>query len=185
MRTKLALVVLLLAALLVPLGAAAQTAGSEESRIATREKLRAVLNDMGPKIGVTFRQSDRQPFNFSAAMTGLANSESLEIVAGVTANETLVFLTYPHYAGGYINVDKVRDTPGLMRQMLKFNHSSFFFWGMDDAGDFFAGYVITLESGFPDEAVRVVLNSIKNVDRMVGQMRPAIDGSGSAGSLKQ
>jgi hypothetical protein len=43
--------------------------------------------------------------------------------------------------------------------------------------DTFAGYTITLESGFPAEAVDTVVRSIPNQDKYVGQLRPMIDGS--------
>ncbi len=153
-------------------------ASSEEARVATREKLRRVLDDFGPRINVAFKQSERQPFNFTGTLTqGLTNSASLEIVIGVTARETIGFRIYPHYKNGYINVDKAKDSAALMRQLLQLTDQAFLFWGMDSSGDVFCGYTITLESGFPEEAVRVVLNSIHNMDKFVGDMRPAIDGS--------
>jgi len=98
-------------------------------------------------------------------------------VIGVTPAETISFRIYPHYKGAYINVDKARESLALMRQLLRFSERAFLFWGADASGDVFAGYTFTLESGFPDEAVRVVLSSIKNLDRYIGEMRPALDGS--------
>jgi hypothetical protein len=68
-----------------------------------------------------------------------------------------------------------------MRTMLLFSDHNFLFWGVDDSRDAFAGYTITLESGFPDEAVETVLRSIRNTDQFVGKMRPFIDGSAAAG----
>ena len=41
----------------------------------------------------------------------------------------------------------------------------------------FSGYTLTLESGFPDEAIKIVLESIRNSDKYVGEMRASIDGS--------
>ena len=61
--------------------------------------------------------------------------------------------------------------------MLRYNDDNFFFWGIDDTGDTFAAYTVTLESGFPDAAMDVVIRSIPGQDRFVGEMRPAIDGS--------
>ena len=49
--------------------------------------------------------------------------------------------------------------------------------GADDTGDVLAHFEFTLESGFPNEAIKVVLRSIKLQDQYVGQMRPDIDGS--------
>ena len=64
-----------------------------------------------------------------------------------------------------------------MRQMARFVDNNFMYWGADESGDIFAGFTFTLESGFPDESIRIVLRSIANLDKYVGEMRPAIDGS--------
>ena len=158
-----------------------QQPASEESRIATREKLRKLLESHGTIMNVVFRPSDAEPFFFSGILTqGLANAESFEIVIGVTSADTISFRIYPHYKRAYINVDRARESLALMRQLLRFSERTFLFWGTDSGGDVFAGYTVTLESGFPEEAVRVVLNSIKNLDRYIGEMRPAIDGSTAA-----
>ncbi len=167
----------LLCVVVCPL-AATQQRNNDDSRIATRDKLRKLLQSYGPSMNVVFRQNDAEPFFFSGNLTqGLTNAESFEIVIGVTTADTISFRIYPHYKGAYINVDKVKESPALMRQLLRFSERTFLFWGADSSGDVFAGYTFTLESSFPDEAVRVVLSSIKNLDRYVGEMRPAIDGS--------
>jgi hypothetical protein len=148
------------------------------TRDANREKLRALFETAGPKINVSFRQSDKQPYNFVGVMkTGLKNADALEIVISVSAEETIHFRIFPHYSGAYLNVDKVKSTEGLMRQMVRFSDQNFLFWGADGSGDIFAGYNFTLESGFPEASIRVVLNSIAKLDAFVGQMRPSIDGS--------
>ena len=148
------------------------------TRDANREKLRALFETAGPKINVSFRQSDKQPYNFVGVMkTGLKNADSLEIVISVSAEETIHFRIFPHYSGAYLNVDKVKSTEGLMRQMVRFSDQNFLFWGADGSGDIFAGYNFTLESGFPEASIRVVLSSIAKLDAFVGQMRPSIDGS--------
>jgi len=41
---------------------------------------------------------------------------------------------------------------------------------LDDASDVFAAYSFTLESGFPEEAIKEVLRSIPLVDQSVGEM---------------
>jgi hypothetical protein len=41
----------------------------------------------------------------------------------------------------------------------------------------FCGYTVTLESGFPDDAIVVILRSIRNTDKFVGEMRPFVDGT--------
>ena len=171
----------LLALLSCAVAAAAQTpAEKEAARVATREKLRALLAASGPKktIEIAFRQSDKQPFNFVGVKRGgLTNAEGFEIVVGVSNDDTIGFRIYPYYKGGYVNVDKARNGAGLMRKLLNLSDHNFLFWGADDTGDIFAGYTFTLESGFPDKAIEIVLYSIGPLDQYVGQMRPFIDGT--------
>jgi hypothetical protein len=160
---------------------APQTAQEKQaSRDATREKLRKLLEVAGARkdVNVSFHQSEKQPYNFVGVMsTGLTNTDSLEIVVGVTTNETVGFRIYPHYKGGYVNVDKAKNSPGLMRKLLFLSDRNFLYWGMDESGDVFSGYTFTLESGFPEEAMTIVLRSIRNTDGFVGEMRPMIDGT--------
>lgn len=150
------------------------------ARDATREKLRVLLEKAGARkdIDVTFRASAKQQYNFIGVMkNGLTHSEGLEIVIGVTGSDTIGFRVYPHYKGGYINLDKARDRAGLMRKLLNLSDSAFYFFGADAAGDVFAGYTVTLESGFPEASINIVLASISNIDPFVGEMRPFIDNS--------
>lgn len=148
------------------------------SRLANREKLSKVLDRSGSLLNTTFRRSTKQPFNFVGIMnTGLANSESLEIVIGVTNSETIGFRVYPHYGGGYVNIDKSKNHVGLMRKLLQLSDTGFFYWGTDPSNDVFAGYTFTLESGFPEDALIIVLRSIPNLDKFVGELRPFVDGS--------
>lgn len=156
----------------------APTQQQTNTRDGNREKLRAVLDTAGTKINVSFRQSDKQPYNFVGVMkTGLTNADALEIVISVSAEDTIHFRIFPHYGNAYVNVDKVKSGEALMRQMVRFSDSNFLFWGADSSGDVFAGYNFTLESGFPDASIRVVLASIPKLDNFVGLMRPSIDGS--------
>jgi hypothetical protein len=153
---------------------------SSASRDATREKLRGVLVTAGARkdVNVTFHQSTKNPYNFVGSMeTGLANCDSLEIVISVTKSDTIGFRVYPHYKGGYINLGKAKDMSGLMRRLLYLTDQNFLFWGADDTADVFSGYTFTLESGFPEDAIVIVLRSIHNTDQFVGQLRPFIDGS--------
>jgi len=150
----------------------------DAARDATREKVRAVLTAVGPKINIDFKQSEGYPYNFVGVMRiGLKNADSLEVVISVTATETIHFRIYPHYNGSYINVNKAKDGGELARKMLRFSDTNFLYWGADASYDIFAGYNFTLESGFPEASIRVVLNSIAKLDEYVGQMRPAIDGT--------
>jgi hypothetical protein len=156
----------------------APTQQQTSTRDANREKLRAILNATGPKLNVSFRQSDKQPYNFVGLMkTGLRNADALEIVISVSAEDTIHFRIFPHYHDAYLNIDKVRSSEGLLRQIVRFSDKNFLFWGADNSGDIFAGYNFTLESGFPDASIRVVLNSVAKLDEYVGQMRLAIDDS--------
>ncbi len=159
-----------------PTTTTAPTSQETASRDATREKLRTLLDATGPKINVAFKQSEKQPYNFVGIMsTGLTNADSFEIVISVSGQDTIHFRIYPHYKGAYLNLDKVRDSAGLMRQMVRFSDKNFLFWGADDTFDIFAGYNFTLESGFPDASIRVVLNSIAKLDPFVGEMKSSID----------
>jgi len=183
---KRATLIVLLSLTIFGSAIAAQTTSStplppdkQANRDATREKLRALLADNAVKIlGVPVKQSDKNPYNFSG-MTESAykNVKGFEIVIGVSTDETIGFRIYPRYGAGYINIDKARNPAALMRQMVTLSNHNFLFWGADDTGDVFAGYTITLESGFPDEAIKVILYSVKPLDQYVGQMRANIDGS--------
>src|SRR6266436_9679959 len=102
------------------------TAQQTNTRDANREKLRALFETAGPKINVSFRQSDKQPYNFVGVMkTGLKNADALEIVISVSAEDTIHFRIFPHYGNAYVNVDKVRSTETLLRQMARFSDQNF------------------------------------------------------------
>lgn len=180
MRLRIRTMVLFSLIVALSLPAFAQTPTSESSRDATREKLRALLETAGKRsdVNVTFKQSTKQLYNFVGSMRdNMLNAESLEIVISVTPSDTIGFRVYPHYKGGYINVKKASDSPGLMHKMLTFSDRNFLFWGADSTDDVFCGYTFTLESGFPDNAIVVVLRSIRNTDKFVGELRPFVDGS--------
>jgi hypothetical protein len=152
----------------------------EANRVRTREMLAQLLDKAGPDLKVSFSRSEKQPFNYVGSLkTGLVNADSFEIVISVTANETVGFRIYPHYKNGYINVDKAKNSAGLMKLLLRLSDRAFLFWGADEAGDIFTGYTFTLESGFPEEAISIVLRSIVNSDKFIGEMRPFIDGTGA------
>lgn len=144
----------------------------------TRERLNALLQRVGPDINVSFKPSSKSPFVFTGIMRdGLKNAEQLEIVISVTTKETIGFRIFPHYKGAYINIDKARNSTQLLRKLAQLNDSTFLFWGADDSGDVFTGYTFTLESGFPDKAIEIVLSSIRNSDEFVGQLRSSVDGT--------
>lgn len=159
--------------------ATAQTAQDKETaKAVTREKLRQLLAASGPKKGIEipFRQSEKQPFNFVGVKRGgFTYAGGFEIVVGVSNDNTIGFRIYPYYKDTYINVNKAKNGPELMRKLLNLNDHNFLYWGADDTGDVFAGYTFTLESGFPDKSLDIVLYSIAPLDQYVGQMRPFID----------
>jgi hypothetical protein len=144
----------------------------------TRDRMTTLLARVGPEVKVAFEPSSKNPYVFIGMMReGLKNCDSMEIVIRVTTSDTLAFRIYPHYKGAYVNVDKAKNTMQLLRKIAQLNDSTFLFWGADETGDVFTGYTFTLESGFPDEAIKIVLSSIKNSDQFVGDMRPSIDGT--------
>ncbi len=161
------------------LQAADEAADKEAARKATREHLRKVLAAAAQldDVAVTFQQSEGQPFNFVGIIGDrLKYSDRLEVVIGVTAYETIGIRVYPHYKGGYINVAKAKNGPALMQKMLRLTDRNFLYWGIDESNDVFSGYTITLESGFPEEVVLIVLRSLRNTDGFVGELRADIDG---------
>jgi hypothetical protein len=142
------------------------------NREATREKVRSALRQSGPRIGVSFQQSQANPFNFSGSMTkGLRSSESMEVIVMIGRNDVLTVRVFPHVSGNrYINIDRANNSTGLMRKLLANNAGDFFHWGMDDVYDVFAEFTFTLESGFPEESLDVVLRSVELLDKKVGEM---------------
>jgi len=157
---------------------AQESSETNEAREKTRARLSALLQRVGPEIKVNFQPSTKSQYVFTGMMKdGLTNADSLEIVISVTTKDTIGFRVFPHYKGAYINIDKARNTTQLLRKLVQLNESTFLFWGADDTGDVFTGYTFTLESGFPDEAIKIVLSSIRNSDQFVGEMRASIDGS--------
>lgn len=144
----------------------------DAAREATREKVRSALRQIGPRLGVSFTQSQGNPFNFSASMTdGLTDAESMEIIVMVGKNDVLTVRVFPHVSGNrYINIDRASNSTGLMRKLLANNAGDFFHWGMDDVYDVFAEFTFTLESGFPEESFDVVMRSVELLDKKVGEM---------------
>jgi hypothetical protein len=144
----------------------------------TRERLNALLQRLGPDMNVSFKPSAKSQFVFTGVLRdGLKNADQFEIVISVSTADTIGFRIFPHYKGAYINIDKVKNSPQLLRKLARLNDTTFLFWGADDSGDVFTGYTFTLESGFPDKAIEIVLSSIKNSDQFVGELRPSVDGT--------
>ena len=55
-------------------------------------------------------------------------------------------------------------------RLLHLSAHNFLHWGVDDASHVFAAYAFTLESGFPEEAIKEVLRSIPLVGESVREM---------------
>ena len=150
-------------------------AQGQDTREQTRAKAQEALNSIGSEIGVDFRQSKRNQWIFVGSMTsGLKNAESMEILVSIGDQQTMAVRIYPHWNGGYMNVGRARDSDGLMQQLLRYNDSNFLYWGMDDSKDIFAMFNFTLESGFPRESLEIVLQSIENLDKYVGEIAPMV-----------
>jgi hypothetical protein len=152
-------------------------------RDATRESLRQLLETTGKRsdVNVEFRQATTNPYNFVGKMKDtMTNVDYLEIVISVTNQNTIGFRIFPHNKEGYFNLKKAQDGPGLMHRLLLLSDQNFLFWGADKSDDIFCGYTVTLESGFPIDALVIVLRSIRASDKFVGELRPFIDGSASA-----
>ncbi|MEP6922330.1 MAG: hypothetical protein ABI967_14480 [bacterium] len=180
------LAILFTSAIMIAASPASAQQDNEAVRIRTRAQLAALLEKAGPAINVVFKQSQKQPFNYTGTMTtGLANAQNFEIVISVTGKETIGFRIYPHYNNGYINIDKARNTAGLMRMLLRLSDRTFLYWGADETGDVFTGYTFTLESGFPEESIKIVLRSIVNMDKFIGELRPNVDGTSPAAAPGQ
>ena len=77
----------------------------------------------------------------------------------ITPENTIGIRVYPQFYGRRINVDEVRDPNRLALELLHLSAHNFLHWGVDDASHVFAAYAFTLESGFPEEAIKEVLRS--------------------------
>jgi hypothetical protein len=152
---------------------AAQSA-ADSVQAATLEKLEAVIATYEPAREIRWYRAG-SPFDLDGFYDkSLHWSSRLEIYITVTRQSTIWLRVYPQYYGHHINLNRVHDPSGLMQQMLRFSYHNFFFWGLDDNRDAFAGYQFTLESGFPEAAVKEVIKSIPLIDGSVGDLTPFI-----------
>lgn len=154
--------------------------GAQKTDNSTRERNRTRLAELLKKVeGETrmrFVQSAENAFNYSAMLTsGLDTADSFEVVAGATDSDTIFINAYPKYKGRYINVDKVKDSAALTRQLLRLTARTFLHWGVDASGDVFCGFTVTLESGFPGEAISIVLQSVGNHDQYLTEIKALLE----------
>jgi hypothetical protein len=143
--------------------------------VATLDRLKALVATFGPAREIRWYRPD-WPYDVDGYLDkGLTYASRFEIYMTVTPRQTIWVRVYPQVGNEHVNLDRVRDPNGLMQQLLRFSYHNFFFWGADDASDVFAGFQFTLESGFPEDAIKVVIRSIPLIDESVGQMESFIE----------
>lgn len=149
----------------------AAQADSDSVRVVTRQKLEALLDADPLAREMRFQRSAKEPFNIAGFYSrGLRYASTFEIVWNVTTKQTIGLRIYPHWNGGYINLSKFQPRGRFMESLLRDADTDFFHWAADPSLDVFAGFTFTLESGFPDEAIRVVISSIPLLDGTVGKL---------------
>ncbi|HZS62704.1 MAG TPA: hypothetical protein VFA43_25820 [Gemmatimonadaceae bacterium] len=157
---------------LPPLGA--QQSVNDSVQAATLAQLEGVIASYEPAKAIRWYRAN-DAFDLDGYYDkGLKWSNRLEIHITVTRQQTIWIRVYPQYYEHHINLDHVNNANGLMQQMLKMSYHNFFFWGLDDNRTAFAGYQFTLESGFPEAAVKEVIKSIPLIDGSVGDLTPFI-----------
>ena len=106
----------------------------------------------------------KDPFTIQAFYDkDLHYTPRFEIYISVTRQQTIQFRIYPQFFGSYLNLDSLSNAD-----------QSFLHWALDQKLDLFAGFTFTLESGFPEDAIEVVIRSIPLLDRPVGELVPLI-----------
>jgi len=147
---------------------------ADSVQAATLDRLKAVIAQYEPARDIRWIRASG-PFDLEGYFDkGLHWASRFEIYITVTHQGTIWLRVYPQYYGHHINLNRVHDPSGLMQKMLQMSYHNFFFWGLDDNVDAFAGYEFTLESGFPEEAVKEVIKSIPLIDESVGDLTPYI-----------
>lgn len=144
---------------------AAQT-DSLALQVAARDQLEALLSTYPPARAMHFHRRPGDPFAIDGYLRdGLKFSPDYKIVVVVTPHRTITFRVFPSYDGySYLELAHVRDPGGVMQKLLQLCYRDFFFWGVNPGLSVFAGYTFTLESGFPEEAIKVVVRSIPRLD---------------------
>jgi hypothetical protein len=149
----------------------AAQADSDTVRVATRQKLEALLAAYPLAREMQFQRSAKEPFNIAGSYSrGLRYVSTFEIVWNVTTKQTIGLRIYPHWNGAYINLTKFQSRGSFMESLLHDANGGFFHWAVDPSLDVFAGFTFTLESGFPDDAIREVILSIPLLDGTVGKL---------------
>jgi hypothetical protein len=142
----------------------------------TSDRLEALLSTYPPALAMRFHRNQKDPFTIKGTINGgLHYASSFDVIINITRQNTIGFRVYPRYEGIHINIDGASDPSGLMRRMLRLSEQNFLFWAADNDSDVFAGYTITLESGFPEESIKEVVLSLPLVDESVGQLGNFVD----------
>lgn len=152
------------------IGAARAQSVPYEVRLDARNRLDSLLHAYGPSLKMRFYGEADDPFQFGGVLDeDLRYAWRFELQINVTPQNTIGIRAYPLFSDR-INIEEVRDPNGLELQLLRFTAHDFLHWGVDDAYHVFAAYSFTLESGFPEEAIKEVLRSIPLVDESVGEI---------------
>jgi hypothetical protein len=140
-------------------------------RVDARNRVDSLLHAYGKTLGMRFFRNRDDPFEIDGFYDkDLRYSSRFELEVNVTPQNTIGIRVYPQFYGERIDMDGVRDPNRLALELLHFSAHNFLHWGVDDASHVFAAYAFTLESGFPEEAIKEVLRSIPLVDESVGEM---------------
>lgn len=149
---------------------AAQT-NADALRARTRDRLFALVRTYAPSQHFKIYRDDDDPFTIEAVYDkDLEYSRRFYTWISVTRQQTIQFRVYTLWYDGNLNIDKAQDSDALMQRMLQLSDKGFFFWAANEDKDVFAGFTITLESGFPEEAIKVVIRSIPLIDPMIGEL---------------
>ncbi len=153
------------------IGAARAQSVPVDVRVDARNRLDSLLHAYGKTLGMRFFRNRDDPFEIDGFYDkDLRYSSRFELEVNITPQNTIGIRAYPQFYGDRINMDRVRDPNRLALELLHLSAHNFLHWGVDDASDVFAAYSFTLESGFPEDAVKEVLRSIPLVDGSVGEI---------------
>jgi hypothetical protein len=158
-------------------GAVAAQIDTVALQTTARDQLEALLYTYPPARTMHFHRKPGDRFAIEGYFrTDLTYAADFKIFVVVTPKRTITFRVFPAYRQySYLNLAHVRDPDGVMQKLLQFCSHSFFFWGVNGPLDVFAGYTFTLESGFPEEAIKVVIRSIPLIDARIGELADYID----------
>ena len=142
------------------IGAARAQSIPVDVRVDARNRLDSLLHAYGKTVGMRFFRNRDDPFEIDGFYDkDLRYSSRFELEVNITPENTIGIRVYPQFYGRRINVDEVRDPNRLALELLHLSAHNFLHWGVDDASHVFAAYAFTLESGFPEEAIKEVLRS--------------------------